>query len=194
MMNKNDYIKELEKRLKYIPKEDRDDAIEYYTELFADMEVDETEDVTARIGTAKEAAKKILDDCTQKHIEQYEENKTIKGHATVVWLSILGVLSLPLSLPLTIVVFALSFSLIVVVLSLFIAFAVTAVALVFTGIACLVIMWMAPGLGQKAVVFGSGICCIGLGTLVCIGLFYLGSWMVRKIFRRDGIAEKETEQ
>ena len=32
-MNKNAFIKELSKRLRYIPKEDREDAVEYYTEL-----------------------------------------------------------------------------------------------------------------------------------------------------------------
>ena len=48
-MNRADYIKELGKRLKYIPKEDRDDAIEYYTELISDMGIDENEDETVQI-------------------------------------------------------------------------------------------------------------------------------------------------
>ncbi len=189
-MNRNDFVEELDKRLKYIPKEDREDAIEYYTELMSDMQIDENEDAAAKLGSPKEVAKKIVDECTQKHVDAYEENKTAKGRATVVWLSILGALSLPVSLPLAIVVLALAFTVIVVCVSLFISFAVTSVALVFSGIACLVIMWLAPSGAQMAVVFGSGLTSLALGVLMGFGVFYLGRWTVRKIFRR-GADNKE---
>ena len=183
-MNRADYIKELEKRLKYIPKEDREDAIEYYTELMSDMGVDENEDVAARLGSPKEAARKILDECTQKHVEAYEENKTAKGRATVVWLSILGILSLPVSLPLAIAVFAIAFTLIVAAAAIYFSLVVTAVALVLEGIAALVIMWMAPGMAEMMVVLGIGITSLALGTLLGFAMFYLGRFTIRKIFRR----------
>ena len=191
-MNRTEYINELEKRLKYIPKEDRDDAVEYYTELISDMGLDETGDVEQKLGSPKDAAKKILDECTQKHVDQYEEHKTVKGHATVVWLSILGILSLPLSLPLGIAVLAIAFALIVVVISLLIAFAAAAVSLVFGGLSCFVIMWMAHGLAQKAVIFGSGLCSLALGILMCFGVYYLVRLMIRKIFRKN--KSKEIKQ
>ncbi len=192
-MNKSEYLKELGKRLKYIPKEDKEDAIEYYTELMSDMGIDDTADVTEKLGSPKDAAKNIIDECTQKHVDEYEENKTVKGHATVVWMSILGALSLPVSIPLAIVVLALVFTLIVVCISLIISFAVTAVALVLSGIACLVLMWMAPGVAQKAVVFGCGISSLGLGILLGFGLFYLIRFITRKIFRRNKDNTKENE-
>ncbi|MCR5589952.1 MAG: DUF1700 domain-containing protein [Lachnospiraceae bacterium] len=190
-MNRTEYIKELEKRLKYIPKEDREDAIEYYTELMSDMEVDENEDVTARLGTAKDAAKKILDECTQKHVDEYEENKTVKGHATVVWLSVLGLLSLPISLPLGIAVLAVAVSLIIVVLALIITAAVTAAALVISGAASLIFAWTAPGIAQKAVVFGLGLCTLALGVLLGLGVYFLTRLIVNKIFRRDSVKNVE---
>ncbi|MBQ6575056.1 MAG: DUF1700 domain-containing protein [Lachnospiraceae bacterium] len=192
-MNKAEFIRELERRLKYIPKDDRTDAVEYYAELLSDMEVDDTEDVTERIGSAKDAAKKILNECTQKHIDEYEENKTVKGHATVVWLSILGVLSLPLSVPLAIVVFAIAFSLFVVFISLVIAFVAAGIALVAGGIASLVFMWMAPGFGQKMVMLGMGLCSLATGVLMGFGVFYLVRALIGKIFRRNGIRSKENE-
>ncbi len=189
-MNRADFIKELDKRLKYIPKEDREDAIEYYTELISDMGLGENDDVAAKLGSPKEVAKQIVDECTQKHVDAYEENKTAKGRATVVWLSILGALSLPLSLPLAIVVLALAFTVIVVVLSLFISFAAASVALVLEGVASLIVMWTAPSFAQMAVVLGIGLTSIALGTLMGFGTFYLGRLIVRKIFRR-GADRKE---
>ena len=190
-MNKNEYIKELEKRLKYIPREDREDAIEYYTELMSDMELGDDEDVTAKLGTAKEAAKKILDECTQKHVDEYEEKKTVKGHATVVWLSVLGLLSLPLSLPLGIAVLAIAFSLIIVLIAMIVTAAVTSIALVLGGVASLIFMWTAPGIAQKVVVFGMGLCTLALGVLLGLGVYYLTRGIVRKIFRRGSDRKKE---
>ena len=61
-MNRADFVKELDKRLKYIPKEDREDAIEYYTELISDMGLGENDDVAAKLGSPKEVAKQIVDE------------------------------------------------------------------------------------------------------------------------------------
>ena len=36
-MNKTEFIKQLEKRLRRLPKEDREDAIRYYEEYFEEM-------------------------------------------------------------------------------------------------------------------------------------------------------------
>ena len=138
-------------------------------------------------------AKKILDECTQKHVDAYEENKTVKGHATVVWLSILGFLSLPVSLPLAAVVLALVITVIVVIIAVLISLAATAVALVIAGAASLVVMWMAPGIAQKAAVFGIGLCSLSIGILMCFGIFYMVRGIFRRLFRRNNV-EKETEQ
>ena len=192
-MNRAEYLKELDKRLKYIPREDREDAIEYYTELISDMGLDDSEDVTVKLGSAKEAARKILDECTQKHVEAYEENKTVKGHATVVWLSILGFLSLPVSLPLAIVVLALAITVIVVIVAVLISLAATAFALVIAGAASLVIMWTAPGIAQKVAVFGIGLCSLSIGILMSFGIIYMVRGIFRRLFRRNNV-EKETEQ
>lgn len=193
MMNKADFLKELEKRLKYIPKEDREDAVEYYTELISDMELDDAADVTEKLGSAKDVARTIVDECGQKAEQAYEEKKTVKGHATAVWLSILGLLSLPLSLPLAIIVLALVFTVIVVIISLLLSLAVTAFALVIGGVGSLVIMWMAPGLAQKLVVLGMGLVSLSLGALMCFGVFYLTRLIIRGVFRRNRKDKKETE-
>ncbi len=192
-MNKEAYIKELGKRLKYIPKEDREDAIEYYMELMSDMGLDEAQDVESKLGSAKEAAKKIVDECTTKHIEAYEEKKTVKGHATVVWLSILGALSLPVSLPLAIAVLIVAIALIVVFVAVLIAFAAVSISLVFSGLAGLVAMWAAPGM-QKLVVFGYALVSLSLGFLLGFGLVMLIRLIFRKIFRRGKQKDQEIVQ
>lgn len=192
-MNKAEFLKELDKRLKYIPREDREDASSYYEELISDMELDDAADVTERLGSPKEVAKKIIDECTEKHVQAYEEKKTIKGHATVTWLSILGILSLPVSLPLAIVVLALVFALIVTIIALLLTLAACALALTAGGAVCTVLAFMAPGSAQKAVVFGMGLVCLAIGVLLCFGTFYLTRLTIRAIFRRNRADKKEAE-
>ena len=49
-MNKTEFLKALTKQLKYLPKEDREDAISYYSEYFEDSGIDDNEDVALRFG------------------------------------------------------------------------------------------------------------------------------------------------
>ena len=184
-MNKSQFLNELGRRLKYIPREDREDAIEYYTELMSDMGFDDSEDVTAKLGTAKDAAKKILDECTQKHVNAYEEKKTVKGQAMIVWLSVLSLISLPVSLPLSIIMISLAFTVIIVIISLLIALAATGISLVFSGLASLIAMWTASEAALKVVIFGTGLCMMSVGMLICLGLYYIIKAVIRRLFRRN---------
>ena len=108
-MNKEQFLKELNAKLKYLPEADRSDAIRFYDEYISEMELADDEDVAAKLGTPKEVAADIISQCTQKHMDNENEQKTVKGSATTAWLIILGILSLPLSLPIAIVVFTMIF-------------------------------------------------------------------------------------
>ena len=171
-MNRNEFLKELEKRLLYIPAEDRQDALEYYDEYISDMGLSDEDDVIAKLGTPKDVAHNIIDDCTQKHIEKGKEKKTVKNKATVLWLSLLGLLSLPVSLPLAIAVIIIALAFVIVIAALLFAVFVTSAAFVISGIVSLFIGIFIPGFGQKIFTIGVGLALTGagllLGTLVVI--------------------------
>ena len=187
-MNKEAFLKELEKRLRYIPAEDRQDAIEYYEGYIADMGLAEEDDIVSKLGTPKDVAKNILEDCKDKHIDKAEEQKTVKSRATVVWLSVLGVLSLPVSLPIAIaliaVVLALGIAVLAVVLSLIIAAAAVAVG----GVAAIFWGFFVPGIGQKLFTIGTGLALTG--TAVLVG--FLAAGMIKGI--RRSIYRKKKEE
>ena len=82
-MNKAKFMSELEKRLKYLPKEDRDDAISYYTEYINDMNLEESDDVENKLGNPKEIAAAILADCTEKQLNDKESKKGVKSSARI---------------------------------------------------------------------------------------------------------------
>lgn len=184
-MNRVEFIKELERRLKYIPAEDRIDAMDYYNEYLGEMNISDSDDISSMIESPKEIAAKIIADCTEKHINEQSEKKTVKNSATVVWLTILGLLSLPLSLPLLIVaatfVFAVFVILAAIVFSIFaigFGFAIAGVCLICTAI-------FAGSIGQILVVFGMGLIGIAIAlvaVLTGIGLIKLIAYICSLIF------------
>ena len=99
-MNKTEFIKQLEKRLKRLPKEDREDAIRYYEEYFEEMGADDSTDVTNTLGAPDEIAREIIATCTEKHMDAQKERGGIKNNTTVIWMIILGICASPVAVPL----------------------------------------------------------------------------------------------
>jgi uncharacterized membrane protein len=187
-MNKQQFLQELDRRLKLIPADDRQDAIEYYDGYISDMELPEGADVVASLGTPKEVAKNIIEQCTQKHIENTAEQKTVKGKATVVWLTILGVLALPLSLPLGIMVMAIVFAVLITIVAVVFALIVSAVAIAASGFFSIFWGLFVPGFAQKLFTIGAGLMISGLSILLVYGLVLLIRTVSHNIYRK-----KETE-
>ena len=161
-MKKDEFLKELRVKLKYLPAADREDAIRFYDEYISEMDLEEGEDVTARLGTPKEAAADIISECTQKHIDKSHEQKSVKGSATTIWLIILGILSLPLSIPLAIVLFTVILVIVIVI--------VVMLIVAFAGAIAIPWSFFVPGGAQKLYTLGYGFISLGGGILIAYAL------------------------
>lgn len=180
-MNKSEYIKELERRLKYIPTEDREDAISYYTEYLDEIELSENEDISNKIGTPKEIAKEIIENATTKAINEQQENKSVKGSGKIVWLVILGIASIPVSLPLVCVALVVAITLMITIFAIVFSFVVAAVAIVFAGFCALAASVITPGFANKLIGIGAGAAMIGVGVLALFGSIALFKLIVKLI-------------
>lgn len=168
-MNKSEFIKELEYCLRHLPKEDREDAISYYEEYIGEMGLGDYEDVTVKLGSPKEVAKAIIGDCTAKAVEEQKESKSVKGSGRVVWLIILGIFSLPLSLPIAIVIFALALTFLIVIFAVLLALGVGGLALFVAGIVGLFKALFVGGLASIVLGLGIGLAFAGIGVLIAVG-------------------------
>ncbi|MBO4911999.1 MAG: DUF1700 domain-containing protein [Butyrivibrio sp.] len=164
-MNKEEFLKELNVRLKYLPENDRADAIRFYDEYISEMELEEGEDIVEKLGTPREVASDIISQCTQKRMDNVEEQKTVRGRATTVWLIILGLLSLPLSLPIAIVAF--------VCIIVFIVMIIVMLAVAFCGALAIPVSLFVPGIPNKIFTLGYGLLSMGGGILLSYGLIYI---------------------
>ncbi|MBO4456402.1 MAG: DUF1700 domain-containing protein [Butyrivibrio sp.] len=169
-MNGEQFLKELNVKLKYLPEEDRANAIRFYDEYISEMELADDEDVVARLGTPKEVASDIISQCTQKHMSNTQEQKTVRGSAKTIWLIILGILTLPFSLPIAIVAFTFVFVVVVMIITAFVIAIVGAIAIPWS--------LFVPGIAQKIYTLGYGFMCLGMGILFT----YATTAVLKKIF------------
>lgn len=183
-MNKQDYLNDLRKKLKGIPKEDLEDAIRYYDELMSDMDVSDSEDVSARLGSPKDVARSIIDETTVKYAEEVQNSHKIKNSGKVIWLTILGILSTPVSIPLAIALFAVSFVIFITLFAMYIAFFAAAIALCLGGLVTAGLAFIIPGVANKLAWCGLGVISAGLGLLLGYGLICLIKVVVKGIGRR----------
>lgn len=178
-MNKKEFLADLEKRLKYVSEEDRNDAIEYYTEYLCDMNVTEEEDVCEKIGKPKDIAAGILTEFTEKMINEKKENKK-GGAGKIILLILVIILSMPILIPIAIAIFAVLFSILIM-----------AVAFICAGITCFAGVIFANGLIQKTVCLGAALILLALGILLLVGVYELGRLSILLIIRLSKKAKKK---
>jgi len=166
-MNKSEFLKALSKQLKLMPKEDREDALTFYSEYLEDYGFAENEDVTAKLGTPKEVAKNMIAEITMKHIDSNEEKKSAKKTATIVWIAIISIFSMPISLPIALCLLIVVLALFITLLIIFVSLVGSGLIVMAAGVGVFLAGIIAPGIGQKLVCFGGGMVVTAIGLALC---------------------------
>ena len=94
-------------------------------------------------------------------------------------MTILLIFSLPVTLPLAIAIFIVFISLIISIFAALLSIGLIALTFVAVGVVLAGIMFTAPGIGQKLVLFGTGLVFSAAGVLVLAGVVKLGELSVR---------------
>lgn len=165
-MNKEVYLKELHRKLKKLPEEEREAALDYYNEYFDEAGEENVQLVIKKLGSPSQVASQILADFAVKDLDNNDESA--KKGISAIWFIILAILASPIALPLLISVIALIFSLVVLCGSFIFTFFVLVLALSLSGIVSII-----GGLSvfaqhwQTALFFiGSGLIASGIGILL----------------------------
>ena len=167
-MTKVEYLAKLDKYLRKLPKEDYQEAMDYFSEYFEEAGPENEAQVIAELGTPKEAARDIIIRLLDEKI--IDQEKTPKSRVSMVWLAILAILSAPVTLPLALFLFlavitilALGVAAIAVVLSLGVAFLTSGIYMLFDSCSYLNISFSATALS-----FGLGLLALGLSLLALL--------------------------
>lgn len=174
-MNKETFLKNLERELKAIPAEDREDALSYYREYLDEMGADESMDVTQRVGSPRDLARTIISECADKHVEKQEREGGIKNGTTAVWMVILGIFAAPIAVPLAFAGVMVLFAFVLVGFAIGLTFMAAAVSAVVAGACMVPATFVAGSLAQSVV-------CLGL-VLVGGGLAIILYYSAQEIYQ-----------
>ncbi len=97
-MNKQEYMRQLEIKLKRLPKDDFERAIEYYEEYFAEAGEEHEQKAIEDLGSPQEAADQIIKDFALNYSK--EPVKDVKSGMNALWVGVLALFAAPLALPL----------------------------------------------------------------------------------------------
>ncbi|MCL2839974.1 MAG: DUF1700 domain-containing protein [Defluviitaleaceae bacterium] len=195
-MTKIEFLTQLENRLKVLPVNERQDALDYYEGYISDAE-NETAAI-AQLGTPGEVAANILANYVSK-TPSHGYSRTVRkegaGGAKTAVMVILALFAIPIGLPLAIALAAVAFSLFIALLSVVFAVGVTGVALVVSGIIAIVTfpIFLVQDFSSALVVGGTGLIGLGLGiwfirlttTLTRWGFPRVARFTANKILRRN---------
>lgn len=186
-MKTDEYLRQLSKYLKKLPKADYDDAMEYFTEYFVETDENEAKKLMDELGTPKEAACDIISNILEKKIDEKKQADSKKEQVDsdkksvfgVLWIALLAIFALPVATPLLIsgliVMFCVLLCVVLAVLCVFlfgVCAAIAGMAVIARAIVTVKISIssaiMLSGLGLAAI--GVGIIILLLGVL-CVRLF-----------------------
>lgn len=98
-MTRTEYMEQLEKHLKKLPRKEYQAAVNYFKEYFDDAGPHGEAALIEELGSPKEAASDIINNILDRHIEE-EMTTERKSKTKTVWLALLALLSLPIAVPL----------------------------------------------------------------------------------------------
>lgn len=182
-MNKNEFINQLDKKLKSLPNEEREDALKYYEEYFEEARISEDEDVLGELAHPSEIASQLLSEYAVKGVDL---NKTsIKKSVSSIWFIILAILVSPLALPIALPIIIFIFVAVILVSVFSFVFVVVSGTLIVSGFSVFI-----RGLGNIFFNFtaaitdiGVGLILIGVTIVVVVGIFILMSKLFRIIIK-----------
>lgn len=176
-MKKNEFIDRLRQITAYLPPEESEKYIEYYSEMIADAMEDgmSEEDAVFSLGTIEEIESYIKENNAPPPVQKYPvmesyppENKT-KTKRLPTWAIVLIVIGFPIWFSILAVMFSVYITLWAVVVSLY----AVAVSIFAAGIMAIVAVFFAGNFASVMITLGAGLFCIGLSVLMFLGLLEL---------------------
>lgn len=169
-MTRQEYMEQLKKYLKRLPKEDYENAIEYFSEYFDEAGLQKEQQVMKELGEPKEAARELLLNLLQESVENdqdiVEEKAAVQPEAAsggkkrspgkIILLAILVLCASPVSLALLVGVLAVLLAVVITATAVIFSLGITSIAATAGGI-------VTVGFGATLVLKSAAAACMMIG-------------------------------
>ena len=191
-MTREEYMTKLQKYLRKLPKQDYEDAIEYFNEYFSDTDEEGQQRLMEELGTPKEAAADLMYNLLDRKIQEQEEKKSKKG---ITLLAVLAIMSTPVTVPLFIAMLAVLLAAAICVVCVIFSDFIAAFSILLVGGKLLLrgLVSFPYSLSGALMITGCGLLGIGCAILLYLLGIYLCKWtgmllvmLARKIAGKRG--------
>jgi len=188
-MNRAEFMSELKYKLRRLPFEEVQNAVNYYEEYFDDAGAENEEQTIAALDSPSAVASKIIGEYAITSAELNEPVKTKKSN--ILLITILAIFASPIALPLAISILMIPLSIGIVFFSFFITGAAMLVAGIFT---VFIGFWsFTYSFSTGLYYLGSGILVFAIGAAITLGITQLSKttflalqkWMGKLLVRRS---------
>lgn len=175
-MNREEYMKRLQHRLKKLPKEDYNRAIAYFTEYFEEAGPEREAQAIEDLGSPELAADQIIRDFAVENAAG--PAKDVKKGFSALWIGILAVFAAPVALPLALAFGAVILALVLVAIALICSVFLIAISLVLSALPCvLVSFWLLfTSFTDGLSTMGFGLILLGAGILMTMASLFFTRW------------------
>lgn len=196
-MTREEYLRQLRKYLKRLPKEDYDNAMEYFTEYFDEAGPEGEQRVMQELGSPREAAAELLANLLDEKTSRKEEGR--KSIAAIVLIAFMAIFAAPIGIPVLLAVGALLLAGVIVAAACAICVLLFGVCGFFLGgvLVARGIVAISAAPAGAAVLAGAGLVSIGLSVLLSVLLLCLCKWIglsliawIRNLISRRGGAKR----
>ncbi|MED3572892.1 DUF1700 domain-containing protein [Cytobacillus praedii] len=165
-MSKEEYLKVLRQKLKKLPNEEINAALDFYNEYFEEAGEENTAEVIAKLGSPSLVSTQILAEYALKGLDN--ESSTAKKGLSAVWFIILAILASPIALPLLLFVIILIFTLVLICGTFLLTFFLLTFSLALGGIFSIVAGFAVIAQHWQTSLFfiGIGLTASGIGILL----------------------------
>lgn len=202
-MTREKYMTKLQKYLRKLPKQDYEDAIEYFNEYFSDADEEGQQKLMKELGTPKEAAAELMGNLLDRKLkEEGEEKKDKKDKKGIAAITILAILSTPVTIPLLVAMLAVLFAAVITVACVILSDFIAAFGILLIGGKLLLrgIVSFPYSISGALTITGCALLGIGCAILLYILGIYLCKWtgmllvkLAQKLVRKRGKHHEENK-
>ena len=192
-MTRDEYLRQLRKYLKRLPKEDYDSAMEYFTEYFEEAGPEGEQRVMQELGSPREAAAELLGNLLDEKTSKKQSGERSIG--SIALIALMAVFAAPIGIPVLFAVGVLMLAGIIVAIACAVCVLIFGLVGVLIGgklvLRGLVAATVSPA--GAAVLTGAGLVSIGISVLLSVLLVCACKWIalsligwIRNLISRRG--------
>lgn len=177
-MNRDEYIRRLESRLKRLPKEEYDKAISYFMEYFDEAGAENERQAIHDLGTPEMAADQIIREFAVENAK--EPAKDVRHGISAVWIGLLAVFAAPIALPFALMLGVLGLMLVLCIFMLVLSAFILIISIAAASIPCIIVgvYMMFSSFANGIATLGLGLAGLGIGILLIMGCIRLGKYVL----------------